>query len=128
MIHGWLNDYRSFARVAAVVARERKVIRPSLRLHHPNPWPVMQGSAAATYRIDQHVADVAALIEKVAGGPVDLMGHAYGGIVAAELAKSRPDSVRRLILIEPSLFALKSTTGASAPTRSPVSRTGGSGR
>ncbi len=106
MIHGWLNDYRSFGAVAAVVARQRTVIRPSLRLHYPNPWPVVQGSAAATYRIEQHVADMAALIERVASGPVDLLGHAYGGIVAAELALSRPDLVRRLILVEPSLFAL----------------------
>jgi pimeloyl-ACP methyl ester carboxylesterase len=106
IIHGWLGDYRSFGQVAAVVARQRRVIRPSLRLHYPNPWPVVQGSSAATYRIEQHVADMASLIEKVGPAPVDLVGHAYGGIVAAVLAVSRPDLVRQLILIEPSLFAL----------------------
>ena len=44
-----------------VVARQRKVIRPSLRLHYPNPWPVGQHAPAAAYRIEQHVADMAAL-------------------------------------------------------------------
>lgn len=106
VLHGWLNDYRSFGRVAAVVARQRKVIRPSLRLHYPNPWPVGQQAPAAAYRIEQHVADMAALIERIGAGPVDVMGHAYGGIVAAMLARTRPELVRKLILVEPSLFAL----------------------
>ncbi len=38
----------------------------------------------------------------VAGlAPVDLLGHSLGGLVAAELATSRPESVRRLALVAP---------------------------
>lgn len=38
-------------------------------------------------------------------GPVDLVGHSLGGVVALCLALDRPDLVRTLTLIEPVLFA-----------------------
>lgn len=39
------------------------------------------------------------------GGPIDLMGHSFGGTVALRIALERPDLVRSLTLIEPVLFA-----------------------
>jgi lipase len=39
------------------------------------------------------------------GGPLDLIGHSYGGTVALRLAEERPDLLRSLVLIEPSIFA-----------------------
>jgi pimeloyl-ACP methyl ester carboxylesterase len=51
-------------------------------------------------------ADAAAMAEAFGqGAPVDLMGHSFGATVALRLALERPDLVRRLILIEPVLFA-----------------------
>jgi pimeloyl-ACP methyl ester carboxylesterase len=38
-------------------------------------------------------------------GPVDLIGHSFGGTAALRLACERPDLVRSLILIEPVFFA-----------------------
>jgi pyruvate dehydrogenase E2 component (dihydrolipoamide acetyltransferase) len=35
------------------------------------------------------------------GGPVDLVGHSLGGLVALRVAAARPDVVRKLILIAP---------------------------
>jgi pimeloyl-ACP methyl ester carboxylesterase len=35
------------------------------------------------------------------GPPVDLVGHSLGGLVSARVAASRPDLVRRLVLIAP---------------------------
>lgn len=38
-------------------------------------------------------------------GPVDVIGHSFGGTVALRLAVERPDLVRSLVLIEPVFFA-----------------------
>jgi pimeloyl-ACP methyl ester carboxylesterase len=39
-------------------------------------------------------------------GPVHLVGHSYGGGVALHIARTRPDLLRSLTLIEPSAFHL----------------------
>ena len=38
-------------------------------------------------------------------GTVDVIGHSFGAVVALRLALNHPDRVRRLVLIEPTLFA-----------------------
>ncbi|HEY9037913.1 MAG TPA: alpha/beta hydrolase [Roseovarius sp.] len=40
-----------------------------------------------------------------ADGPVDVIGHSFGGVVALRLAVERPDLVRSLVMIEPVFFA-----------------------
>ena len=48
-------------------------------------------------------------------GPADLVGHSMGGAIAAELAASQPDAVRRLVLVAPAGLPL----GRSVPARLP---------
>lgn len=50
---------------------------------------------------DQSLAMAVDLLD----GPVDVIGHSFGGTVALRLAVERPDLVRSLVLIEPVLFA-----------------------
>ena len=38
-------------------------------------------------------------------GPLDVIGHSFGGVVALRLAARRPDLVRSLVMIEPVFFA-----------------------
>ncbi len=106
IVHGGWGDQRSFSHAAPILAQRSTVVRVSLRLHWPNPWPASEREAIASYRAQVHVADLVALVERLGRGPVDLLGHSYGGAVAALLAQSRPDLIRKLILVEPSLYSL----------------------
>lgn len=106
LIHGAWGDLRTFARAIPVLSAGRRLIVPSLRYHWPNPWAPSDEEAHRSYTVATHAADVAALIERLGIGPVDLVGHSYGGTVAAALAAARPDLVRRLVLVEPALHWL----------------------
>ncbi len=64
---------------------------------------------APGYRIEEEGADVAAVAEAVAdttGGPVDVLGHSYGGLCALE-ALTQTGAIRRVVLYE---------AGAGVPT------------
>jgi pimeloyl-ACP methyl ester carboxylesterase len=57
---------------------------------------------AADHRIEEEGADVAAVVEAVAdgtGGPVDVLGHSYGGLCVLE-AMTQTDRIRRAVLYE----------------------------
>ncbi len=41
-----------------------------------------------------------ALVQDLDAGPVDLVGHSIGGMIAAEIAAIIPDIVRRLVLVD----------------------------
>ena len=51
------------------------------------------------YAIEREFEDIAAVVDSIPG-PVDLLGHSYGGICALEAAL-RTKNLRRLILYEP---------------------------
>lgn len=52
--------------------------------------------------IDQHLADLAAVIDALAPGrPVVLVGHSYGGLLATEFARRHPQRLQGLVLVDP---------------------------
>jgi pimeloyl-ACP methyl ester carboxylesterase len=96
-VHGSLCDFRIWSAVLGPLTRRHRVIAPSLRHFFPAHWD----GVGDTYSIAQHVDDVIGFIEKLAAGPVDLMGHSRGGHIAFRVAGRRPDLLRKLILAEP---------------------------
>ena len=96
-VHGTLGDFRTWSAVFGPLSKSHRVISLSLRHFFPEHWD----GAGRDYLMTQHVADVIGFIEKLAQGPVDLMGHSRGGHIAFRVAQLRPELLRKLILAEP---------------------------
>jgi pimeloyl-ACP methyl ester carboxylesterase len=55
---------------------------------------------------ERTVADLSRLINVVSAGPCLVAGHSYGGLLALQLAASRPDQLAGLVLVDPALPGL----------------------
>jgi 3-oxoadipate enol-lactonase len=86
------TDDRIWDEVAARLSGGFRTLRYDLRGHGLSDAP------AAPYALDQHVADLAALMDgrKLSGALV--VGLSVGGMIAMALAHARPDLVRALVL------------------------------
>ena len=62
--------------------------------------------------LDSEVAVIEALLD-LAGEPVHLVGHSYGGSILVHTARRHPDRVRSLTVAEPTLFYLLKAFGKS---------------
>ena len=117
MVHGTLGDQRSFtAQMGPLAAAGFHVMALSMRHCWPGNWPAEGGD----FRIDTHVADVAAFAGALGAGPVDLLGHSRGGHIAMRVAERHPTLLRALILAEPGGEldeSLGCKPGAAVPSR-----------
>ncbi|MBL8989265.1 MAG: alpha/beta fold hydrolase, partial [Gemmatimonadetes bacterium] len=75
------------------LASRFRVVAPDLRGHGQSPKP------AGPYAMRDLAADVAALIRRVGGGPVHVVGLSLGGMVAFQLAVDDPALVRTLTIV-----------------------------
>jgi pimeloyl-ACP methyl ester carboxylesterase len=57
------------------------------------------------YMAEDHAGTVTALLDGLALGSVDLVGHSMGGSIAIVTAARRPQVIRRLVVSEPNLDA-----------------------
>lgn len=77
--------------VGPVLSADRDVVALSLRGHGRSDRP-------GAYSIAGMADDVAAALVELEHGPVDLVGHSLGGLVAMLVAAREPALVRRLVL------------------------------
>ena len=75
-------------------------------------------AAPGAYDAASYADDVIALLEHVDAGPVLLVGHSLGGVVATSVAQRRPDLVCRLLLEDPPLFEGDDERRAASPVAS----------
>jgi pimeloyl-ACP methyl ester carboxylesterase len=94
LVHGSVNDYRTWNAQVPVFAEKYRVFGLSLRHYYPEPWE----GHGDDFSLDQHASDVAAFIEKLNLGKVHLLGHSRGGDVVLRVANEHPELIKTLIL------------------------------
>jgi pimeloyl-ACP methyl ester carboxylesterase len=97
LIHGSLNDLRSFERQMAPLSTRARTIALTLRHGYPERWD----GHGDDFTIDQHSDDVAGVVAALELGAVHVLGHSRGGAVAIAMALRYPRLVRTLLLADP---------------------------
>ncbi len=96
LLHGFPDYWRSWRhQIPALTQAGYRAIALDLRGYNLSDRP--QGVAA--YRLDTLAADVAAFICHLGDGPVTVIGHDWGGVVAWQLAMHHSESLRSLIVL-----------------------------
>ena len=90
--HGLYGSARNWGVIARRLADVRDVIAVDLRNHGDSPRAPLQG-------YPEMAGDLAEVIEGL-GKPVDLLGNSMGGKAAMQLALTRGDMLRRLIVAD----------------------------
>lgn len=94
-LHGVTGQAWAWNGAAPLLAERAAVLALDLRGHGGSSWAPDGDYSTATM-----AADVAAAIDELGLGPVDLVGLSWGGLVGATLAATRPDLVRRLVMVD----------------------------
>ncbi|NHB77836.1 alpha/beta fold hydrolase [Rhodobacter calidifons] len=106
--HGLYGSGRNWGVIARRLADRREVVAVDMRNHGESPRLPTQG-------YPEMADDLAEVIASL-GAPVDLLGHSMGGKAAMQLALTRPDLIRRLVVadIAPVAYAHDQTRNARA--------------
>ena len=102
LVHGIPTDYRAWDAQIAPFSKRNHVVAYSRRLAQPNN----NTGSFIDSTIETNAADLESLIQKTTSPPVNLVGHSYGGFIAAYLASTRPQLIKKLVLIEPGVTTL----------------------
>jgi pimeloyl-ACP methyl ester carboxylesterase len=110
-VHGIPTDYRAWGAQQGPFSQGRRMIAVSRRYAFPNS---REGDVSDS-TVQNNASDLKGLIERVGGGPVDLVGHSYGGFISAFLAADHGELVRSLVLVEPAIstFLVADQTSSS---------------
>ena len=99
LVHGSVSDSRIWQEHAQFLCARYRVVVPTQRYFGEDPW-IDDGT---NFSVDQHGRDLAAFIEALGLGDVNLVGWSYGAAVSLWAAALRPTLFRSLVLYEPAL-------------------------
>ena len=106
LIHSSASTNRQWQMLASTLKGRCRVIAPNLFGYGAtSPWdgPAMQ-------KVSDQAALVCTALEHVEG-PIDLVGHSFGALVALETALALGDRAGRIVLFEPNPFAFLDCPG-----------------
>jgi pimeloyl-ACP methyl ester carboxylesterase len=96
LLHGFPEFWYSWRHQLRGLSDARfRAVAPDLRGYNDSDHP----AKISSYRVNRLVADVAALIAELRCGPVYLVGHDWGGLIAWRLAAIHPELVRKLAIL-----------------------------
>lgn len=101
-VHGIPTDYRAWSAQIPIFSARYRVVAFSRRLAQPN----RNKAGPRDSTIETNAKDLEDLILQTTTPPINLVGHSYGGFIAAYLASKRSDLIRKLVLIEPGISTL----------------------
>lgn len=93
LIHGLGSSTEDWEPQVDALARAFAVVTYDVRGHGRS------GKPAGRYSVSQFAEDAAALVTRLALGPVHVVGLSMGGMIAFQLAADRPDLVRSLVIV-----------------------------
>jgi non-heme chloroperoxidase len=102
LVHGIPTDYRAWNSQLEPFSSKYDVIAYSRRLAKPNQNPEDYEKSS----IENNSSDLVGLIQNLGISPVHLVGHSYGGFIAAYTATTRPEMLRTLTMIEPAISTM----------------------
>jgi pimeloyl-ACP methyl ester carboxylesterase len=107
MVHGLGSSSAQWLPTARLLAHRWRVVLVDLPGHGDTDMPDPFSLDRAESALDRAIADEG-------GGPVVLVGHSLGGLVATAEAIDHPERVRRLVLIETALRPQVDAEGRAA--------------
>jgi lipase len=94
-LHG-VTGHSARWQVLADALPQLRLIAVDLRGHGRSPW-------TPPWHIEQHVADALAVLDTLGLERVAVAGHSFGGAIAVHLARTAPQRVERLVLLDPAI-------------------------
>jgi lipase len=96
-VHGVTAHGRRFKQLAEERwAKRFRVIAVDLRGHGGSAWE-------PPWTIETHVGDLMETLDALGLARADWVGHSLGGRLVVELAATRPDRTRRVVLLDPAI-------------------------
>lgn len=117
LLHGNRDHARSWDRVAAELRDAWHVVALDLRGHGDSDW-----SPDGAYLSSYHLLDVLNLLDALGAERAAIVGHSFGGNIAARLAGAFPERVTKLALVDgfgppPSAYEERAKAGPARRTR-----------
>ncbi len=94
LLHGFTGSKENWLPLMAVLSKDHRVIAPDL----PG-WGESQRLPGGDYGVRAQAGRIAAWLDTLPRPPELLVGHSMGGHIAALVAATRPEKIRRLALV-----------------------------
>ncbi len=109
-LHGVSAHGRRFEPMATAAFPSFRVIAPDLRGHGRSP----AGEDGRSGRIEEHLDDIIGVLDAEGVETATVVGHSFGGCIAAHLLARAPERVAALVLLDPAIGLPSEQTSALA--------------
>jgi pimeloyl-ACP methyl ester carboxylesterase len=107
LLHGIASSSVTFANVVPLIRDRHRVISIDLLGFGESPAP-----EDATYTVEEHAAAVHRTLRSLKlRGPVVLVGHSMGSIIAVRYAAIHPHRITRLVIVSPPVYLAPTAVG-----------------